>query len=88
MVPGRFGWSDVGSWDAVYDAAEKDSRQNAIQGNVLAIDCRNTFMRSHGRLIAAVGVEDVSVIETPDAVLIARPGRVSRPWPPDPRSSG
>ena len=74
MVPGQFGWSDVGSWDAVYDAAEKDSRQNAIQGNVLAIDCRNTFMRSHGRLIAAVGVEDVSVIETPDAVLIARRG--------------
>jgi mannose-1-phosphate guanylyltransferase/mannose-6-phosphate isomerase len=73
-VPGDFGWSDVGSWDAVYDVAEKDARRNAVQGNVLAIECSNTLLRSQSRLIAAVDVEDICVIETPDAVLVARRG--------------
>jgi mannose-1-phosphate guanylyltransferase/mannose-6-phosphate isomerase len=74
MVPGDFGWSDVGSWDAVYDASEKDEHHNAVQGNVVAIECRNTFIRSHSRLVAAVDLEDVSVIETQDAVLVTRRG--------------
>src|SRR5258706_2835709 len=69
MVPGDFGWSDIGSWDAVYDVADKDEQQNAIQGNVLTIECRNTLIRSESRLIAAVDVADISVIETADAVL-------------------
>jgi mannose-1-phosphate guanylyltransferase / mannose-6-phosphate isomerase len=74
MVPGDFGWSDVGNWDAVYDVADKDPQLNALQGNVVAIDCRNTLIRSHKRLVAAVGVEDISVIETPDAVLVTKRG--------------
>lgn len=74
MVPGRFGWSDVGSWDAVYDVAEKDAQQNVLQGNVVQIDCRNALLRSESRLIAAVGVEDIAVVETPDAILVSRRG--------------
>jgi mannose-1-phosphate guanylyltransferase / mannose-6-phosphate isomerase len=75
MVPGNFGWSDVGSWDAVYDVAEKDAQQNAVQGNALLVECRNTLIRSEGRLIAAVGVEDVAVVETADAILVSRMGQ-------------
>ena len=74
MVPGDFGWSDVGSWDSVYDVAEKDAQDNAFQGNVVGVDCRNTLVRSETRLIAAVGVEDLSIIETPDAILVAKRG--------------
>jgi mannose-1-phosphate guanylyltransferase / mannose-6-phosphate isomerase len=74
MVPGDFGWSDVGSWDAVYDVAEKDDSGNAVLGNVLAIDCSNTLLRSYRRLVAAVDVDNISVIETPDAVLVTRRG--------------
>lgn len=75
MVPGEFGWSDVGSWDAVYDVADKDADRNAVQGNVLEIDCRNTLLRSESRFVAAVGVEDIAVVETADAVLVSRRGQ-------------
>ena len=74
VIPSDFGWSDVGSWDAVHDVSEKDAERNVVQGNVVAIDCRNTLLRSHGRLLAAVDVEGISVIETPDAVLVTRRG--------------
>jgi mannose-1-phosphate guanylyltransferase / mannose-6-phosphate isomerase len=75
MVRGRFGWSDVGSWDAVYEVSEKDGERNALQGNVVAIDCRNSLIRSHSRLVAAIGVEDISIVETRDAVLVTRRGK-------------
>lgn len=74
LVPASIGWSDVGSWDAVHEMAPKDEQGNATNGNVLAFDCRNTLIRGGKRLVAAVGVEDVSVIETPDAVLVAGRG--------------
>ncbi len=75
VVPGDFGWSDVGSWDAVYEVAGKDASGNAVQGNAVLVECRNTLIRSEGRLIAAVGIEDVAVIETPDAILVSRMGQ-------------
>jgi mannose-1-phosphate guanylyltransferase/mannose-6-phosphate isomerase len=74
MVRGRFGWSDVGSWDAVFDVSDKDGDQNALQGNVVAIECRNSLIRSHSRLVAAIGIEDISIVETRDAVLVTRRG--------------
>jgi mannose-1-phosphate guanylyltransferase/mannose-6-phosphate isomerase len=74
MVPGRFGWSDVGSWDAVYEVLEKDGDRNVLQGDVLAVDCSNSLIRGHSRLVAAIGVEDISIIETRDAVLVAKRG--------------
>ena len=74
MVPGDFGWSDIGSWDAVYDVADKDENRNALQGNVLAIECSNTLIRGSNRLVAVVDVDNITVIETPDAVLVTHRG--------------
>lgn len=74
MVPGDFGWSDVGTWDAVYDAGEKDGDGNVVQGSVVALECRDSLIRSQGRLVAALGVSDVAIVETADAVLVARRG--------------
>ncbi len=73
-VPAQIGWSDVGSWDAVFDIADKDSNGNALQGNALALDCRNTLVRAEKRLVATIGLEQVVVVETADAVLVAKRG--------------
>ena len=70
LVPCDCGWSDVGSWDAVHEVLAKDPRDNAQQGNVLALDCENSLLISDKRLLAAVGVRDLCVVETADAVLV------------------
>ena len=64
------GWSDVGSWSAVAELAEADTAGNTARGDVLLHDCQNSHFQSSGRLIAAVGVQDHIVVETPDAVLV------------------
>lgn len=74
LVPLDVGWSDVGSWDAVHEIAAKDERGNAVAGDVLAIDCDNTLLRSSSRLLAAVGIRDIIAVETADAVLLVRRG--------------
>jgi mannose-1-phosphate guanylyltransferase/mannose-1-phosphate guanylyltransferase/mannose-6-phosphate isomerase len=71
VVPARFGWSDVGSWSALWDLGAKDALGNVSQGDVMARDSQGSYLRSEGRLIAAVGVENLVVIETSDAVLIS-----------------
>ncbi len=78
LVPADIAWSDVGSWDAVFDLSDKDTGGNAIAGNVAAIDCKNTLIRSESRLVAAVGLEDVIVVETPDALLVMKRGDSQR----------
>lgn len=78
LVPCEIGWSDVGSWDAVYEIAGKDENNNTIQGNVLALDCKNSLIRGDKRLVAAVGMEDICVVETPDAILITKRGESQR----------
>jgi len=78
VVPCDIEWNDVGSWDAVHEISKKDGSGNATQGNVLALDCKNTLLQSHHRLIAAVGVEDVCLIETPDAILLTKRGETQR----------
>ena len=69
------GWSDVGAWDALWQIAEKDAEGNALLGDVRATGTRNTLAISQHRLVACVGVEDLVVVETPDAVLVARKDR-------------
>jgi mannose-1-phosphate guanylyltransferase/mannose-6-phosphate isomerase len=64
------GWSDVGSWDALHDVLEKDGDGNALVGDVLAEDCRGSYIAARSRLVAAVGLEDIVVVETGDAVLV------------------
>jgi mannose-1-phosphate guanylyltransferase/mannose-6-phosphate isomerase len=71
VVPARFEWSDVGSWSALWDLGEKDALGNVSQGDVLAHDSHGCYLRSDGRLVAAVGVENLVVIETSDALLVS-----------------
>ena len=78
LIPCDIGWNDVGSWQAVHDIAEKDEAGNALQGNVIAIDCADSLIRAEKRLVAAIGVKDVCVIETADAVLIAKSDQTQR----------
>jgi mannose-1-phosphate guanylyltransferase len=70
VLPVAIGWSDVGSWDALYEVAARDEAGNAIAGDVFALGARNCLIRSEGPLVAAIGVEDLIVIATADAVLI------------------
>jgi len=78
LVPCDIGWSDVGSWDAVHEISTQDSDNNALQGRVIATECNNSLIHSNHRLIAAVGVKDICVVETPDAVLITNRGETQR----------
>jgi mannose-1-phosphate guanylyltransferase/mannose-6-phosphate isomerase len=71
-------WSDVGSWDAVLEIANRDDQGNGISGNVVAIDCKGSLLRSEARLIAAVGLEDIIAVSTPDAILLAKVGDTQR----------
>ncbi|WP_434153606.1 mannose-1-phosphate guanylyltransferase/mannose-6-phosphate isomerase [Pseudomonas sp. JZ134] len=71
VVPLDAGWSDVGSWSALWAIYEKDKKGNVLQGDTLAQDCHNTYISSDSRLVAALGVSDLVVVETKDAVLVA-----------------
>jgi mannose-1-phosphate guanylyltransferase/mannose-1-phosphate guanylyltransferase/mannose-6-phosphate isomerase len=71
VVPARFGWSDVGSWSALWALGAKDAAGNVCHGDVVARDTRGSYLRSEGRLIAALGVDDLVVVETSDALLVS-----------------
>jgi mannose-1-phosphate guanylyltransferase/mannose-6-phosphate isomerase len=71
VVPVTMGWSDLGSWDALWEAAAKDADRNVLVGNVLAEDTKNSYIRSEAGLVAALGVEDMIVVATQDAVMLA-----------------
>lgn len=70
VVPVAIGWSDIGSWAALHTASARDEAGNALAGDVIAIDTRDCLIRSEGPLVAAIGVEDLVVVATGDAVLI------------------
>lgn len=69
------GWSDVGSWKALWEICERDEEGNVIQGDVTPIDVSNCYLHSKDRLIAAIGIEDLMIIETQDAVLALHKSR-------------
>ena len=71
VLPLHAGWSDVGAWDALWQVLPKDAHGNVLQGDVLQQDCSNTLAISEGRLIACVGVNDLVVVETADAILVS-----------------
>jgi mannose-1-phosphate guanylyltransferase/mannose-6-phosphate isomerase len=71
MVALDAGWSDLGAWDAVWDALPRDENGNAHRGDVMAVDTHNTLVHASHRLVSVVGLRDVVVIETADAVLVA-----------------
>jgi mannose-1-phosphate guanylyltransferase/mannose-6-phosphate isomerase len=74
MLPFLAEWSDIGSWDAVYDVMEKDADGNAVQGDCVQIACSNTLMLGKSRLIAGIGLEDILVVETDDVIVVAKKG--------------
>jgi len=78
LIPCDIGWSDVGSWDAVHEVSDKDGSNNATQGNVIALDCCNTLIHSNKRLVSAIGVKNLNIVETADAVLITNRGESQR----------
>lgn len=71
VVPVQMGWSDIGSWDSLWSATQRDEAGNATKGDVLHHGARNSYLRSEGPLVAAVGVEDMVVVATTDAVLVS-----------------
>src|SRR3984893_16158860 len=71
VVPVTMGWSDVGSWDALWEMSEKDSDGNSLAGDIVAEGTRNCYLRSEAGLVAAIGVEDLVVVATADAVMVA-----------------
>lgn len=77
VLPVDIGWNDVGSWSALWEVSEQDADGNAHHGDVISIDSRNSYAYAR-RLVALVGVEDLVVVETDDAVLVARKDRVQQ----------
>ncbi len=71
IVPVEMGWSDIGSWEALWQASDKDSGGNAVKGDVLHHATRNSYLRSEGPMVAAVGIENLIVVATNDAVLVS-----------------
>lgn len=71
VVPLDAGWNDVGSWSALWEISEKDTKGNSTFGDVLEHNCSNNYIRAEHKLVAAVGVTNLVVVETKDAVLIA-----------------
>jgi mannose-1-phosphate guanylyltransferase / mannose-6-phosphate isomerase len=72
MEPLAAGWNDLGAWDAVWQVSKKDAAGNATVGDAIVVDSRNTLVQATSRLVSVIGLDDVVVVETPDAVLVAR----------------
>ena len=76
VLPISVGWSDVGSWQALWQVSEQDGNGNAHHGDVLAVDCQNTLALGDKRLLALLGLKDIVVVDTDDALLVAHKDRV------------
>ncbi|MEG6567639.1 mannose-1-phosphate guanylyltransferase [Thermoanaerobacterium saccharolyticum] len=70
VVPGDFGWDDVGSWTSIERLYEKDENGNVIKGNVVSVDTKKCIITGSDKLIATLGIEDVIIVDTEDALLI------------------
>jgi mannose-1-phosphate guanylyltransferase/mannose-6-phosphate isomerase len=71
VVPAGFDWSDIGSWSAIHAAVTSDAQGNSVAGEVVMVDVSNTYIQADGRLVAAIGLDNVVIVDTPDAVLVA-----------------
>ncbi|HYF01873.1 MAG TPA: sugar phosphate nucleotidyltransferase [Patescibacteria group bacterium] len=74
VVLSSFGWSDVGSWDELYRLSMKDAKNNAIEGDVIAMDSTNCFVSSNGKMIGLIGVEDLIVVDSDNGLVICKRG--------------
>jgi mannose-1-phosphate guanylyltransferase len=75
VVPADFGWSDIGSWNAVSGLVAPDADNNRAVGEAIFVDSKNTFIQSEDRLVAAVGLDNLMIISTSDALLVAHPDK-------------
>ena len=75
VIPLSAGWSDVGAWDALWKTMPKDEAGNVFRGDVVSYECSNTLAFSAGRLVACIGISDMIVVETPDAILVSHKDR-------------
>ena len=71
VVPADIGWNDIGAWSALWDVGGKDAAGNVVRGDVDLIDVKNSLVRAESRMVAAIGVDNLVIVETPDAVLVA-----------------
>jgi mannose-1-phosphate guanylyltransferase / mannose-6-phosphate isomerase len=76
VVPGNFGWSDIGSWNAIRNLVQPDADENRALGETIFVDTQNTFVQSEDRLVATVGISNLLIIDTPDALLVVHPDKV------------
>ena len=76
VIPLDAGWNDIGSWSALWDVTEKDSLGNALNGDVMTINTQNSFIYSEDKLVATIGVHDLVVVNTKDALMIASKDQV------------
>jgi mannose-1-phosphate guanylyltransferase len=78
IAAGDFGWNDVGSWNAVYQLLERDPQGNSIALESIALDSHNNFVDARGKLVALIGVRNLIVVDTPDALLVAARDRAQQ----------
>jgi mannose-1-phosphate guanylyltransferase/mannose-6-phosphate isomerase len=71
MIPYNSGWSDVGSWSSLWELAPRDEQGNAVTGTTMLEDTRNCYVHGNGRLVSTLGVENLIIVDTPDAVLVS-----------------
>jgi mannose-1-phosphate guanylyltransferase/mannose-6-phosphate isomerase len=76
IVPLDAQWNDIGAWSAVHDIGQKDANGNVIKGDVIALDTTNTYINANNHIVATIGVENLIVVDTPDATLIATQDKV------------
>jgi mannose-1-phosphate guanylyltransferase len=76
VIPMDAGWSDVGSWSALWEVSEKDENNNVIKGDVISVNSANNYLHSSNKLIAVVGIDNLVVVETKDAILVAHKEQV------------
>jgi len=76
VLPMDAGWNDIGSWSSLWDVSDKDDSGNSTAGDVMLIDTKNSFIRTDEKLVASVGLEDVVIVSTKDATLVAHKDRV------------
>ncbi len=71
VVPAEIGWNDIGAWSALWDVGLKDADDNVVRGDVYLDGVKGSYVRAESRMVAALGVENLLIVETPDAVLVA-----------------
>jgi len=75
LIPVDCGWNDLGSWESIYDVMDKDANQNYTKGNVISIDTQDSYIYSSSRLVSTIGVQNLVIIETDDAILVCDKSR-------------